>query len=100
MEPYSEHDAETLRFTLAHNPSFYHRLLYRPLLLRMPKLAAAVCDLALRGNEHLYQQKHIDVLVKKLLDIAANSSLDLMPPERIREIVRDNAPKKVRSGSK
>ena len=95
MQPFSEHDAETLRLVLANNPSFYHRLLYRPLLLRMPKLAATVCDLALRGNEHLYQQKHLDVLVKKLLDIAANSSLDLMPTEQLQQIVRDNAPKKV-----
>ena len=98
--PFSEHDYDTLRITLANHPSFYHRLLYRPLILRMPRLAAAICDLALSGNEHLFQHKHIDILVNKLLDIAANTSLDLMPDDELLRLVRDNAPKKVRGGSK
>ena len=98
--PHSKHDAETLRITLCNHPSFYHRLLYRPLILRIPRLAATICDLALDGNEHLFQHKHIDILVRKLLDIAANSSLDLMSDDQLHQLVRDNAPKKAQGGSK
>lgn len=91
---FSQHSADRLLEAMANEVNLYHQTLARPYLLANPRLVAAIYDLALDYNEHLFQTKYANQLFKSLNLRAGATALDMMDDDELRSVVEEAKPPK------
>ncbi len=91
---FSQHNTGELLDAMANNVNLYHQTLARPYLLANPRLVAAIYDLALDGNEHLFQTAYANQLFKSLNLRAGATALDMMDDDELRAVVEEAKPPK------
>ena len=91
---FSQHDSDELLKAMANNVNLYHQTLARPYLLANPRLVAAIYDLALDENKHLFQTAYANQLFKSLNVRAGATALDMMDDDELRAVVEEAKPPK------
>jgi len=91
---HSKHSPDALLNAMANNVNLYHQTLSRPYLLANPRLVAAIYEVAMDGDTHLYQTKHASDMFKSLNVRAGATALDLMEDADLREVVKAAVPPK------
>lgn len=94
VSQHSQYSADELLNAMANNVNLYHQTLARPYLLANPRLVAAIYEVALNGNTHLFQTRHASDMYKALNVRAGASALDLMDDDEIRQVVEEAVPPK------
>ena len=91
---FSQHNSDELLGAMANNVNLYHQTLARPYLMANPRIVAAIYDLALDGNEHLFQTAYANQLFKSLNLRAGATALDMMDDDELRDVVEEAKPPK------
>ena len=91
---HSKYSADALLQAMANNVNLYHQTLSRRYLLANPRVVAAIYDVALNGNTHLFQTKHANRMLRSLNVRGGASALDLMDDDEIRAVVEEAVPPK------
>ena len=99
VSQHSKHSADALLNVMANNVNLYHQTLSRPYLLANPRLVAAIYEVAMDGNTHLYQTKHASDMFKSLNVRAGATALDLMGDDDLRDVVKAAVPPKEQATS-
>ncbi len=94
--PFSQHNADKLLDTMANNVNLYHQCLARRYLIANPRLLAVIYDVALDGNDHLFQTKYATELFKSLNLRAGATAFDFMDDDDLRGVVEEAIPPKGR----
>ena len=94
VSQHSQYSADELLNAMANNVNLYHQTLARPYLSANPRLVAAIYDVTLNGNTHLFQTNYANDMIKALNVRAGASALDLMDDDEIRAVVEEAVPPK------
>ena len=94
VSQHSQHSADALLCAMANNVNLYHQTLSRRYLLANPRVVAAIYDVAMNGNTHLYQTTHANRMLRSLNVRGGASALDLMDDDEIRAVVEEAVPPK------
>ena len=89
---HSTHSLETLLEYMANNVELYHQFTSRTYLSSNPILVAAVYDIAIGGNEHLFQRPYPNQLMISLNIKAGTMSFDIFNYDELYEIVESSLP--------
>lgn len=90
----NKHTSDELLNAMAGNVRLYHQTLDRRYLLANPRIVAAIYEIALDGNDHLYQTGTASNLFKSLNVRAGATALDFMEDDELRALVRECVPPK------
>lgn len=91
---YSTHSADKLLWAMANNVNLYHQTLARRYLLANPRLVAAIYEIAMDGNDYLYQTAYANQMFKSLNIRAGATALDMMDNDELRAVVEEAKPPK------
>ena len=91
---HSQYSADKLLNVMANNVNLYHQTLARPYLLANPRLTAAIYEVVLNGNTHLFQTDPANDMYKSLIARDGASALDMMDDDEIRAVVEEAVPPK------
>ena len=91
---FSKYSADELLDAMANNVNLYHQTLARRYIVSNPRLVAAIYDIAIDGNEHLFQTKHANQMFKSINVRAGATALDLLEDDDLRAIVKEALPPK------
>ena len=90
----SQYSADEILNAMANNVNLYHQTLSRRYLLANPRVVAAIYEVALNGNTHLFQTRYATQMLSSLNVRGGASALDLMDDDEIRQVVEEAVPPK------
>ncbi len=94
VSQHSQYSEDDLLKVMANNVNLYHQTLARRYLLANPRVVAAIYEVALNDNTHLFQTTHANRMLRALNVRGGASALDLMDDDEIRQVVEDAVPPK------
>lgn len=94
VSQHSHYSADALLQAMANNVNLYHQTLSRRYLLANPRIVAAIYEVALNGNTHLFQTRYATQMLSSLNVRGGASALDLMDEDEIRQVVEEAVPPK------
>lgn len=94
VSKYSKYSSDELLSAMASNVNLYHQSLDRRYLIANPRLIAVIYEVALEGNEHLFQTAYANQLFKSLNLQAGATALDLMDDDELKSVVVEATPPK------